>query len=152
MLVHNDWGDGGILKGCKVELVGRRLENLEVSPDTSVAEQELQPCQHRSSLVHYTLEFELPPAYFQSSSPWRFHLEAKANSFLTLNGHLLGRYWSEGPQRDIWLPECWLNFGTDAKNVIELQARPTASVPVGEVIRRAEVLPYVQSTKHEFDK
>jgi hypothetical protein len=33
-----------------------------------------------------------------------------ANAFVTLNGHLLGRYWAIGQQRDIWLPECWLNF------------------------------------------
>src|SRR2546428_87847 len=67
-----------------------------------------------------------------------------ANAFVTLNGHLLGRYWAVGPQREIWLPECWLNFGADVNNVIELQARPTVDASVGKVIRLAEVQPYGQ--------
>ena len=91
------------------------------------------------------MEFQLPRTPAALSVPWKLHLEADANAFVTLNGHLLGRYWSAGPQRDIWLPECWLNFGPEAKNVIELQARPTADAPVGEIIKQAEVRPYEQA-------
>jgi hypothetical protein len=80
------------------------------------------------------------------SAPWKLHLEADANAFMTLNGHLMGRYWAVGPQRDIWLPECWLNFGPNETNTVELQARPTADAPVGKIIKLAEVRPYVQST------
>ena len=91
------------------------------------------------------MEFQLPSTASALSVPWKLHLEADANAFVTLNGHLLGRYWSAGPQRDIWLPECWLNFGPEAKNVIELQARPTADAPVGKIIKQAEVRPYEQA-------
>ena len=122
MLVHNDWGDGGIVKGCEIDPTGRRLDDVEVSPATSVSTQPLESDRRRCFLVHCNMEFELPSTTPMSSVPWQLHLDADANAFVTLNGHLLGRYWSQGPQRDVWLPECWLNFGPEAKNVIELQA------------------------------
>ena len=64
---------------------------------------------------------------------------------MTLNGHPMGRYWAVGPQRDIWLPECWLNFGPNETNIVELQSRPTVDAPVGKIIKLAEVRPYAQS-------
>ena len=146
LLAHNDWGDGGILKGCEVDPIGKRLDDLQVSPDTSVAEGPIDADQHRHLLIHYAMDFQLPRTPSSLSVPWKLYLEADANAFVTLNGHLLGRYWSQGPQRDIWLPECWLNFGPDAKNVIELQARPTTDAPVGKIVKRAEVRPYGEST------
>lgn len=144
LLVHNDWGDGGPYKGCDAVPIGRPLEKLQVTPATSVTGEAVGADQRRRLLVRYTMEFQLPDTASALSVPWKLHLQADANAFITLNGHLLGRYWSVGPQRDIWLPECWLKFGANAKNVIELQARPTADVPVGKVIRLAEVRPYVQ--------
>lgn len=146
LLVHNNWGDGGPQQGCTVEPVGRRLNSSQVTPDTNVAQESLGADQHRSMLVHYKMEFRLPRTPLALSVPWKLYLEADANAFVTLNGHLLGRYWSVGPQRDIWLPECWLNFGMDAKNVIELQARPTSNVSIGKIIKQAEVRPYPQAT------
>lgn len=147
VLVHNDWGDGGPHKGCDVDPIGRRLDDVQVSPTTSVAEESIGADQHCRMLVHYAMEFHLPRTPSAPSIPWKLHLEADANAFVTLNGHLLGRYWSAGPQRDMWLPECWLNYGPETKNVIELQARPTANVPVGKIIKQAAVLPYVQSAQ-----
>jgi hypothetical protein len=59
----------------------------------------------------------------------RLHLKATGNGFLYLNGRPLGRYWEVGPQRDFYLPECWLNPpGKD--NLVTLELRPTRS-PVG---------------------
>ena len=123
---------------------GRPLDDLEVSCDTIVGGVPISADQQRRFLVHYTLEFEIPRTPMTLSVPWKLHLEADANAFVTLNGHLLGRYWAIGPQRDIWLPECWLNFGPGAKNVVELQARPTAHAPVGQIIKSTQVRPYVQ--------
>jgi len=146
LLVQNDYGDGGLYKGCDIEPVGRTLGNLQVSPATSVTGGAIGADQHRRLLVHYTMEFQLPRMSSTVSVPWKLHLDADANAFVTLNGHLLGRYWAVGPQRDIWLPECWLNFGPNEMNVVELQGRPTADAPVGKIIKLAEVRPYVQST------
>jgi alpha-L-fucosidase len=143
VLVHNDWGDGGLYKGCEMEPIGRILEHLQVAPAGEVGEQ-IAPDQRRRDLVEYTLNFQLPDSQPASSVPWKLHLEANANGFVTLNGHLLGRYWAAGPQRDIWLPECWLHYGATATNVISLQARPTVNEPVGSVIKMAEVRPCLQ--------
>jgi hypothetical protein len=145
LLVQNDWGPGGIYKGCDIAPIGRTLDGLQVSPATSVAEGAIGGNTQRRLLVHYTMEFQLPSMSSSESVPWKLHLDADANAFVTLNGHLLGRYWALGPQRDIWLPECWLNFGPNGRNGVQLQARPTADVPVGRIIRLAEVQPYVQS-------
>jgi Glycosyl hydrolases family 35 len=125
------------------DAVERPLNDLEVSSDTVVGNS-IAADQHRRLLVHYTLEFQIPRDRVTTSVPWKLHLDADANAFVTLNGHLLGRYWAAGPQHDIWLPECWLNFGPDAKNVVELQARPTVDAPVGKIIKEAQVRPYVQ--------
>ncbi len=146
LLVHNDWGDGGPQQGCKVDPVGRRLDNLQVVPDTIVSDDPIDADQHRHLLTHYTLAFQLPSTPAALSVPLKLHLEADANAFVTLNGHLLGRYWAAGPQRDIWMPECWLNSGADATNVVELQARPTSDAPAGKIIKRVEVQSYSPST------
>lgn len=143
--VHNDWGDGGPQRGCSVEPVGRRLDDLQVAPTTRVTEETIDDDLHRHLLTHYTMEFQLPRTPAALSVPWKLHLDADANAFVTLNGHLLGRYWSAGPQRDIWLPECWLNFGMETKNIVQLQALPTADAPVGQIIRQAEVRPNEQT-------
>jgi hypothetical protein len=148
LVVHNDWGDGGPHQGCRVEPIGRRLDDVQVSSSTSVTDESLSPDKHRQMLVHYNMEFQIPRTTDTLSVPWKLHLEADANAFVTLNGHLLGRYWSQGPQRDIWLPECWLNFGLNTKNVVELQARPTVDSPVGEIIKKAEVQPYRHVMTH----
>jgi hypothetical protein len=146
MLVSNSFGDGGLTEGCKVETAGRSLENLQLSPDTVVADA-LSADQHRHFLVHYRMEFALPLSAAAAAAPWKLHLDADANAFVTFNGHLMGRYWAAGPQRDIWLPECWLNFGPESKNVVELQARPTTDQPVGQIIKLAEVRLYTQALK-----
>ena len=137
LLVQNDYGPGGPYKGCEIEPIGRALEGLQVSPSTSVAGGAIGRDEQRRLLVHYTLDFQLPRTALMLSVPWKLHLEADANAFLTLNGHLLGRYWSVGPQRDIWLPECWLNFG--GANNLTLSLRP---LDHGASIESAVVEPY----------
>jgi hypothetical protein len=146
LLVQNDYGPGGPYKGCDFCPIGRTLGNLQVSPATNVTRGTISSDQERRLLVHYTMEFQLPRVSSTWSVPWKLHLDADANAFMTLNGHLLGRYWAVGPQRDVWLPECWLKFGPNQMNVFELQARPTVDAPVGKIIKLAEIRPYAQST------
>ncbi len=52
------------------------------------------------------------------TQPCHFHMERLADGFLYLNGHPIGRSWSEGPQRDFYLPECWLN--KKGKNILAI--------------------------------
>ena len=63
-------------------------------------------------------------------------LEPSGNSFMWLNGNDIGRHWEIGPQREYYLPECWLNFGEGRKNVLMLGLRQTVN---GEELRAAEV-------------
>ena len=96
VLVHNDWGDGGSSKAARSIRSGVALDDLQVSPDTSVTGDPLASDQHRRLLVHYTWNSSCRDTAPMLSVPWKLHLEADANAFVTLNGHLLGRYWSQG--------------------------------------------------------
>jgi glycosyl hydrolase family 35/beta-galactosidase-like protein len=91
------------------------------------------------NLTWYRLKFALPAADPHVWAPWKLHLEAVGNGFIYLNGHALGRWWEVGPQNDFFLPECWMNFGPNATNVIALCMRPTKAAPQ---INAAEVSTY----------
>ncbi|HEY8961355.1 MAG TPA: beta-galactosidase [Luteolibacter sp.] len=103
----------------------------------------IQPKDTRDGLVTwYRLEFELPESPAGASSiPWRLLLDASGNGFMWLNGHDIGRHWEIGPQREFYLPECWLNQGAGRKNVLVLGLRQTVN---GAKLRAAEVSPYPQ--------
>jgi hypothetical protein len=85
------------------------------------------------------MEFALPPTPADVWVPWRLLLDCSGNGFIYLNGHALGRYWDVGPQREYYLPECWLDFGAGKTNVLALCLRPTEK---GADLRAAEVSPY----------
>ena len=106
----------------------------------------IQPQGQRDGLLTwYRIEFELPelasPA--TASIPWRLLLDASGNGFMWLNGHDIGRHWEIGPQREYYLPECWLNFGAGRKNVLMLGLRQTVN---GAELRAAEITPYPSSS------
>ena len=90
-------------------------------------------------LTWYRMEFELPAPEKNIWVPWRLLLNASGNGYLWLNGHNLGRHWEAGPQREFFLPECWLNFGPGKKNVLALGLRQTAN---GARLNAAEISPY----------
>jgi hypothetical protein len=98
------------------------------------------PTSDAAALAWYRLPFELPAADPHVWVPWKVKLDAEGDGFLYLNGHALGRWWQVGPQREYYLPECWLNFGPGAKNVLTLCLRPTDNGSV----RSAVVSPYSQ--------
>ncbi len=81
------------------------------------------------------MHVQIPP----QPGPWRLHLDAAGNGFLYLNGQALGRYWEVGPQKDFYLPECWLNVARGSDNTITLFLRPTDS-PLR--IRQASISQY----------
>jgi hypothetical protein len=91
------------------------------------------------NLVWYRLHFGLPAPDPHVWVPWKLHLSAAGNGFIYLNGHLLGRWWEIGPQQDFYLPECWLNFGPGATNVVALCLRPTTGATA---VHDASVSPY----------
>ena len=77
----------------------------------------------KSPLNWYRMKFELPVAPAGEWIPWKLNLEAAGNGFVYLNGHRLGRWWEVGPQHDFFLPECWLQFGTDHLNIVTIEMR-----------------------------
>ena len=91
------------------------------------------------SLVWYRFHFDLPAPDPHVWVPWKLHLSAAGNGFIYLNGRLLGRWWEVGPQYDFYLPECWLNRGPGASNVVALCLRPTKGPTA---VRSASVSPY----------
>ena len=56
-----------------------------------------------------------------------------------LNGHDIGRHWELGPQREFFLPECWLDFGPGKTNVLVLGLRQTMN---GAKLNAAEISPF----------
>jgi hypothetical protein len=91
-------------------------------------------------LTWYRLEFDLPDSKTAGSIPWRLLIQSSGNGFMWLNGHDIGRHWEIGPQREYYLPECWLNFG--GKNALVLGLRQTVN---GAKVGAAEVSPYPSS-------
>jgi len=86
----------------------------------------IQPKGRRDALMTwYRAEFEMPKSADCKKALWRLLINASGNGYIYLNGHNLGRYWEIGPQREFYLPECWLNFDSGKKNVISISLRQT---------------------------
>jgi len=79
-------------------------------------------------------------------------VSALGKGALWINGHALGRYWNEGPQKTLYLPGPWLREGTnrvvvfdifDAPGKQELQGRtkPILDAPIVNAPIVAEKLP-----------
>jgi len=131
---------GGIAAGwTRPEFAPKDWEKV-VLDTNSVIERKgngIQPHGQRDGLLTwYRIEFELPET---TSIPWRLLINASGNGFMWLNGHDIGRHWEIGPQREFYLPECWLKLGKGQKNVLMLGLRQTVN---GAQLRAAEIAPY----------
>ena len=85
----------------------------------------------------YRIEFTLPDSADRST--WLARFNASGNGYMWLNGNNIGRYWQAGPQYEFYLPECWLKFGKEEKNVLVLGLRQTDS---GALIKAMEIATY----------
>ncbi len=65
----------------------------------------------------------------------KLKLEQMGNGYLYINGNCLGRVWEQGPQREYYVPSCWLNDTGD--NTLVLTLRPTAK---GAQVKSAELV------------
>ncbi|MES2775081.1 MAG: beta-galactosidase [Bacteroidota bacterium] len=99
----------------------------------------IQPKGNQTALLTwYRSEFVLA-ANAGPGATWRLLINASGNGYIYLNGHNIGRHWEVGPQREFYLPECWLRFGKGERNVITLGLRQTVN---GAVIKGMEVRKY----------
>jgi hypothetical protein len=64
-------------------------------------------------------------------------LHASGDGNIWLNGIHISRYQEQGPQREFYLPECWLNF--DGENLLSIVLWSTEGVPA---ITALQVEPY----------
>lgn len=92
--------------------------------------------QNKPLIMWHSFSFELPERPVNMWYPYHLHLEQSGNGFIYVNGHCIGRCWQEGPQREYYIPECWLNIG--GKNILTISLRPTE---VRSGIKIAEIIP-----------
>lgn len=98
----------------------------------------IQPRKSQDGLfTWYRMEFTLPAGKKNEWIPWLLRINASGNGYMWLNGHNIGRHWEAGPQREFYLPECWLKFG-GTKNVLTIGLRQTEN---GAYIQSAEIRP-----------
>ncbi len=85
----------------------------------------------------YKMSFTLPGKRKEEPTR-RMLISAVGNGFVYLNGHLLGRFWQQGPQREFYLPENWLNWD-ERPNDLTVCLRPVKGV---ESLQAVEIAPY----------
>ncbi len=94
-----------------------------------------------AGLIWYRMKFDLPAADPHVWVPWDLQLSAKGNGFIYFNGHFIGRWWQNGPQRNFYLPDCWLRRGPSSRNIVALCLWPadSASLNSAAVVPQADV-------------
>ena len=92
----------------------------------------------------YQVEFELPTPEAGAWVPWRALIDEAGDGQLYLNGQALGRVWEVGPQREFYLPECWLKFGPGQRNVLTFCLSPMKK---GVKLRAVEISPYADEAE-----
>lgn len=98
-------------------------------------------------LTWYRVKFNLPVQEKGIWVPWRALINASGTGYIWLNGHNLGRYWEEGPQREFYLPDCWLKFGAENTLVIGLRQ----SEKFGALLESMEILPYYEDAEYRME-
>ena len=90
-------------------------------------------------ITWYRGEFKIPskPGWVV---PWHLHIESTGSGQIWINGRLLGRFFQEGPQKDFYLPNGWLQNGVMNSIVLVLRAGESGGrLPE---IRDAYIAPY----------
>jgi Beta-galactosidase, domain 2/Beta-galactosidase second all-beta domain len=72
-------------------------------------------------------------------APWKLTFEAERDALLYLNGKFVGRYVTEGPQQDFYLPEPYLNLDAKNNNILTIVLAYAASAAP---IRTLRLAPY----------
>ncbi|MCX7642275.1 MAG: beta-galactosidase [Armatimonadetes bacterium] len=91
-----------------------------------------KPPAREGSVIWYRARFTLPKVEGWNI-PWRLVLYASGDGNIWLNGLHVGRYQEQGPQREFYLPECWLNF--EGENLLVIALWSTEDVPTITALR-----------------
>ncbi|MGL5683245.1 MAG: beta-galactosidase [Marinifilaceae bacterium] len=168
IVVENNSGAGGILKPVRLYCEAKVLKPLawEVSADLGGVVQSIHagggqnarwekvklkgdgevyrkgryaPKGERDGLLTwYKVTFDMPAQDAGVWTPWRVLVNASGTGYMWLNGENIGRYWEDGPQREFYMPECWLKFGETNTLVLGLRQ----SEKNGAVLEGVEIAPY----------
>ena len=129
---------GWNLPACQTQ--GWQTVSLDTASRIPAKGNGIQPKSEPNGLfTWYRIEFELPSRQAGVWIPWLARIQASGNGFMWLNGHNIGRHWEAGPQREFFLPECWLKFGKGQKNVLVMGLRQTAN---GADLKAIEIATY----------
>lgn len=91
-----------------------------------------KPPAREGNIIWYRAKFTLPKVEGWNV-PWRLVLYASGNGNIWLNGLHIGRYQEQGPQREFYLPECWLNF--EGENFLAIALWSTEDIPTINALR-----------------
>lgn len=131
----------GIKQGWHIpDFDDAKWQNVKLDVTTAIARKgnNIQPKGTQDGLfTWYRVEFDLESPVKNTWIPWMAKINASGNGYMWLNGHNIGRHWEAGPQREFYLPECWLNYGK--KNVLVFGLRQTEN---GALLNALEILPY----------
>lgn len=120
------------------------LDTLSVIPRKG---NNIQPKgEYKVLFTWYKIEFELSPKVEGVWIPWRLLVNASGNGYIWLNSHNIGRHWEVGPQREFYLPECWLKFGKGQKNILVFGLRQTPQN--GAKLNAVEIAPYPEDAEY----
>jgi hypothetical protein len=73
--------------------------------------------------------------------PLAVKMKASGDAQVWVNGHLIGRYFQEGPQKMFYLPQSWLQSG---QNTLVLVVRPATNSRGGPEVNTISIVPYNQ--------
>ena len=143
--VSSDLG-GVVQKICDGITTNGNWEVVSLKTDGMLARKgnNIQPKGKRDALLTwYKVTFDLPTQSADCWIPWRAVINASGTGYMWLNGHNIGRHWEEGPQREFYLPECWLNMG--GSNTLVLGLRQSENG--GAVLEGIEIVPYYEDAE-----
>ena len=93
---------------------------------------------------------------FRSFEDGVYHLklEHTGDGFVYVNGKCIGRCWQEGPQREYYIPECWLN--KNSENIVAISLCRTGNeeqhITRAEIIVRAVRRPVINAITEDVEK
>ncbi len=91
-----------------------------------------RPPAREGSVIWYRTRFTLPETK-DYSIPWRLVLHASGDGNIWLNGIHIGRYQEGGPQREFYLPECWLH--PNKENILTIALWSSEGIPTITTLR-----------------
>lgn len=106
--VEANWHTGPSFVRCGGRDLALSYAYTEAQTGLSISEGKSIKMQAQGLLAWNVNTFSLPTGVETSKVRCHLRLEHTGNGFIYVNGHCIGWCWERGPQRDYYIPECWL--------------------------------------------